>query len=412
MIREAKSIAWENGSNRMKALKQKLVVVLVACAAVCPGLAADWPPAVNTPSYRSVVESTNAAWLENVAQSLSNAQKLKPPYGMGGGAKGLRTAAYVRLGALATEESLAAVERLEQQARGQSILPRTAPLGTWNHPSWHNADSEVVPLAQAKTPGGRTYAVILPYLLGGSDVFLISTTTPEARTSWSRPVLVPGRTFPNVRESRLTAESEELLTFDYSQETSQASIRADGTLDNSKRDIQRTGHHQEIRLADVLRDTDHDGWTDFEEERLALDPNNPDTDGDGLADGMDPCPNFAPPQNAETNEDIVMIQKAVFATFGLSGSQNFLIVGTNSLQVQIWGYAGPIIYRNVPSAEWLDQHGSGTIFASWHVERTGDEARVGIGDYEGPRAGAGQTVLLKKIRGKWYAVGLKFGGGS
>lgn len=403
----------------MKSVKQKSVMAvlqiavgLAAWVSAGRGLAADWPPALNSPLLRSIAESTNVAWLENAASSLSTAQKLNPPYGMAGGAKGVRTAAYLRLGALGTEESLAAAERLEQQAREQSILPRTAPLGTWNHPSWHFADTEVKVLAQTKTPGGRTYAVILPYLLGGSDVFLISTTTPENQSSWSRPVMVPGRTFPNVRQCRLTAENEELLTFDYDQERSQASIRADGTIDYSKRDIQRTPHHQEIHLADVMRDTDHDGWTDLEEERLGLDPKNADTDGDGLADGMDPCPNFAPPQNVETNEDAVILQKAIFATFGLSGSQNFLIVGTNSMRAQIWGYAGPIVYRTVPTAEWLDQHGSGTIFTNWKVDRNGDEAQVGIGDYEGPMAGAGQTVLLKKIHGKWVAVGQKFGGVS
>lgn len=43
-------------------------------------------------------------------------------------------------------------------------------------------------------------------------------------------------------------------------------------------------------LADLRRDSDHDGLTDLEEGRLATDPADPDTDHDGLRDGDDPAP--------------------------------------------------------------------------------------------------------------------------
>jgi hypothetical protein len=45
-----------------------------------------------------------------------------------------------------------------------------------------------------------------------------------------------------------------------------------------------------IDLARLEADTDHDGLTDIEECRLGLDPQNPDTDGDGVRDGADPLP--------------------------------------------------------------------------------------------------------------------------
>jgi hypothetical protein len=390
------------------------IVANVGLAAPQPPPRANRPPSANTALFQSVEESTNVAWLENIAQSLTNAQTLAPPGGLGGSAKDLRAAAYARLGALATAESLAAVARIEQQARGQSIAPRTVPLGIWAHPCWHYGDSEVVPLAQTKTSDGRTYAVLASFassLLGAEDLFLISTTTPEVPASWFRPVLVPkhGQVFLNIQQPRLKVVNEDLLEFTYFHDPPLPPdfierYQARGTT-TPKPGEQRL----EIRLSAVLRDTDQDGWTDLEEQRLGLDPNKSDTDGDGLADGMDPCPNYAPTKGDESNEDVVILQKAVFATFGLSGARHLLIVQTNSPKAQIWGYAGPIIFQKDSVADWWAKHGSGGIFVSWSVTRTGDEAQVRLSDYEGSLAAGTQDIHLKKIRGKWIVVRREFG---
>ncbi|HWW62547.1 MAG TPA: hypothetical protein VN181_14335 [Thermoanaerobaculia bacterium] len=43
----------------------------------------------------------------------------------------------------------------------------------------------------------------------------------------------------------------------------------------------------------LTRDSDRDGMTDLLEERIVTDPNDPDTDGDGIADGADALPQVA-----------------------------------------------------------------------------------------------------------------------
>lgn len=57
----------------------------------------------------------------------------------------------------------------------------------------------------------------------------------------------------------------------------------------------KTGEPVELRasLADIMKDSDGDGLTDLAEDRLMLDPHNPDTDGDGIPDGEDTLPNLA-----------------------------------------------------------------------------------------------------------------------
>jgi hypothetical protein len=51
------------------------------------------------------------------------------------------------------------------------------------------------------------------------------------------------------------------------------------------------GLYLEIPFAELERDTDGDGLADLAEQRLLTDPANPDTNGDGTADGIDRTPN-------------------------------------------------------------------------------------------------------------------------
>jgi hypothetical protein len=55
-----------------------------------------------------------------------------------------------------------------------------------------------------------------------------------------------------------------------------------------------SGIYLEIPFADLERDSDGDGLTDLAEQRLLTDPGNPDTNGDGTADGNDRAPTIPP----------------------------------------------------------------------------------------------------------------------
>ncbi len=66
---------------------------------------------------------------------------------------------------------------------------------------------------------------------------------------------------------------------------------------------QQQGLMLRCSLAALRRDSDGDGVTDVEEARLATDPADPDTDHDGLSDGIDPAPLGA--EEPKTPEDEV-----------------------------------------------------------------------------------------------------------
>jgi hypothetical protein len=59
-------------------------------------------------------------------------------------------------------------------------------------------------------------------------------------------------------------------------------------------------------IAKLVHDADHDGMTDVEEARLATDPGDADTDGDGLPDAHDPAPLGA--AVAKTPEEKLWVQ--------------------------------------------------------------------------------------------------------
>lgn len=48
----------------------------------------------------------------------------------------------------------------------------------------------------------------------------------------------------------------------------------------------------QLDLTKIIKDSDNDGLTDIVENKMLLNPNNPDTDGDGINDGEDKNPRF------------------------------------------------------------------------------------------------------------------------
>jgi len=380
-----------------------LVAVLVWSAAHPISFAA-----ARADPFQMVERSDDVAWLERIASSLAEAGALQPPGGLARHAKDIRTAAYARLGALGTDESLAAARRVEQTARNQPITPDTVSIGVWTHPCWHFSDNDVRPLAQTEAPDGTTYALVCSAMLGDLDLFLISSRTPEDEESWSRPRLMPGETYRSIREPALTAKSNEVLIFSYIQEKPGPRNIMEGTVEPGQEAPLLGEQRREVVLEDLLRDQDADGWTDMEELRLGLDPREADTDGDGIIDGMDACPNFTRPEDHESDEDVEILQKAIFATFGLTDSRYLLIVGPESAKVHVFGYRGPVIYMD-DVEQWREEHGYGAVFVKWRVERDGNEAKVLISDYEAPLAAGSQYVFLNKIAGKWIVVRRELG---
>jgi hypothetical protein len=361
------------------------------------------PPDPNNPLVR-INSSTDVQWLERVASPAAAAPELRPGSGPANYAKGLRSAAYIRLGNLGTPESLAAIKRIETEAQKvQPAVKRSTP-GDFTHPGWHFSDSELRPLAQVTNANGVTYAIISSSLLGDLDLFLISSRTPSDASKWSRPLLIPNKTYRGIKEAQLTARGDELL-FSFLQEQPPGRALMEGTHDPGPAAPALGRRQWKLSIKQIENDSDADGWTDIEEERLGIDPNKKDSDVDGITDGRDVCPNFSVLDEDKTDDEIRMFQKAVFVTFGLSGSRHLLLVDPKVKPIHVWGYAGPVIYGHDVKS-WSEKHQYGAVYVSWRIRKraSNGDVIVEIVDYEGPLAAGGQDVKLRKINGEWVVI--------
>lgn len=87
--------------------------------------------------------------------------------------------------------------------------------------------------------------------------------------------------------------------------------------DRSKKILRKT---YKLSLNSMRKDTDHDGLSDLIEMRLGTDPDNPDTDGDGVDDYHDANPLAKPSSNA----DVLMLQQIFNGIF--NGRQSHIPV--------------------------------------------------------------------------------------
>jgi hypothetical protein len=356
---------------------------LIVIACLWTAVSAVAPPIAQGPEFdrgpiASIERSTDVAWLERVAASAAVARAAS----FAGMSKELRIAAYARLGAIGTPESLAAIARVEREMTAAPLTPPTVPLDVWPAVGWHMGDMDMSrePDAAAPPQNGMTYGVVQGMLLGGTDYFLISTRTPLDRGSWSRPKLV-APVPPDAAGDKATL-----------------AWRGPRTLL-----LTSAGRTMQIAIDEVERDSDGDGWTDLEEGRLGTDPHNPDSDGDGIPDGRDVCPLYAAP--GVVDDSSMVLQTAVFGAFALTGSRQLLYVTPRTPRVQLAGYGGPVIFdRAIPKSG----DGNGATYVGWTItSKTDTEAVVEVTDWEGLLAAGGQLVRLKRIAGRWVVVAVR-----
>lgn len=344
--------------------------------------------------------SSDVAWLESLAGDAEAARQATPPQFLW---KSTKEQAYIRLGAIGSVDAIAAARRIETAARDWPLVPPTVTLVDEIHPASHFGDRHPMPFATVAGPGGSTYALFALDALGGRDVFL--AVRPPGSASWARPLLVPNRTDLGLTEPALTWMDSGHLRLDFRVPTDprQAILRVwnrpPSTLDGTRQ-------HWDISVSAVRHDADGDGWTDIEEARLGLRPDDRDSDSDGIPDGEDVCPNYAATPTESADPEVAILQKVFFAAYGIHESPFVLLVNGRSRPIQLWGSRGPVLF-GVDRSEWIQRFGAGPPELSWKVTQLDGRAGTAIvtfSDFEGAMAAGGYTATLRRIDGDWFVV--------
>jgi hypothetical protein len=142
----------------------------------------------------------------------------------------------------------------------------------------------------------------------------------------------------------------------------------------------------EFAWSALRRDSDSDGLTDLVEERIATDPHNRDTDGDGIADAEDRLPQVARATTTAEGEVLARL-------FG-GGATHFLIGDRVSFPSK-----GRIVFFTPAEHARYEQKFGPSYFEAVEyllVRRDGKKAFVYI-----DQTWAGQTYELTKTKGGW-----------
>lgn len=339
--------------------------------------------------------STDVAWLEQIAASAEFLQsEWRRTVVRAAPARHFRADAYVRLGVLATADSLAAIARVEAALAGQRLFADGLDANqAWPGPFVGYADRPVQPAASAIV-GQRSYAAVLLETYGPFAVHVL-WQDPGAGSRWTRPYLA-------ARPSPLAWSFEPALSpragAFVARFTPLRTVPATATPPPSVR----------IDLARISDDGDGDGWTDFEERHLGLDPTRADTDGDGRRDDVDVSPLYAERPGADRDDEAAILRRALFAHYGLTGSRWAIFVRPGSRALQLEGHAGPVIFGvDLPTRDRVPTPPAirGGAQASWRVTRPApDRAEVVFTDSAGAAFHSTSRVIVHRVLGDWVVV--------
>lgn len=278
---------------------------------------------------------------------------------------------------------------------------KPGPRPTWQVQLMDTLDSKDIH-GEAKDANGKTWRLVSSYVLGnGGDLFIQAKTN----SGWDKPI------FTGFSTSR---------TF----------------LQEAPKTYKGIGVNKLIESEwvkvfpgdpDLTKDSDNDGLTNIVEERLGTDPNKADTDGDALADNVDPCPTAAPRTLGDTEKIVAACVEAHFFSGGYEYTPaNISVQGVEPFEM--YGYGGTLIWPKEGAKSGLDRsYGAGMNsigfspfiddfradakdYTKKPIVRFSDNgmtAETLISRYSGGLNGEGMNVKLKKIGDDWFVVEMR-----
>ncbi len=344
--------------------------------------------------------------LYNIATSEKEIQGFGVKHLLGMSNKDTKLAAFCRLGKIASAESMEKINQIIQLYHQKSTDHRLNIATMSLHPCWNFGDlGYPEPLAVTKH-NGKIYGVFFSDRLGKPDMYL-SVKDSVSDSIWSKPLL-----FATVGWAQYAYledyDGNHLKLIIKNQQKHGKDYKGDWIVDEvlGRDSIVLVKKVLFLNIDSISHDNDNDGLTDIEEFRYGLNPNNQDSDSDGIPDGIDPVPNTSVHNCSKTNKAI--LDAVFFAAFGLSNSDYLLLIENSTiLKVHFDNYRGKIIYRDYN--DWVKEHGAGVVKIQWNILNLFFWAKVEIINYVGPLAAGSQSFYLKRVKGRWVVYKTEIG---
>lgn len=306
-----------------------------------------------------------------------------------------RRAAYIHLPGTGGEAGIEAVLKVRQ---------KPGPRPTWQQTLMANLNSKNI-LNELKDSKGRTWRLIGSGVLGNySDLFI----QQKQASGWDSPVFVNVVT----QDSRMVRRKKD----------------ADTPLSYKGININKLVESEWVKVfpddPNLWKDSDKDGLTDLVEARLGTNPNKADTDGDGLNDSVDPCPNAAPRALDDREKIIAAAVEAYF--FNYSAMPPPALISVDKIKpFELLGYKAPLIWSGVEPGNGLNAiYGAGVNVIGFsppfdnfdenvskkniiEFSADGKSAQTTISRYSGGLNGEGLNVKLKKIGDEWFVIDIQ-----
>jgi hypothetical protein len=285
------------------------------------------------------------------------------------------------LGRVGTQDAVDAITEFELWSKTRFLKPPPFKFGQMNSDIDHIRPGNLEPLAKATDEKGKTWAIFAwaPYCT--RDIWL---TDSQKENSWSEPILLHAPAMLSLIDMA-QAGPDKPLRLEVKGDTVTATCN---------------GKTAKSSIAESLKDSDKDKLPDLVEGRLHTDPNNPDTDKDGVTDANDSNP-LTPKHNK--TDDVTQIRQAVFSVlFATSDCRDaiHLIDPGNSGKQEYYGYGG-FVLRGLKMRE-------GHVFVNFgEVEiliQLPTMAEASIYSTIGNEGNVVYRAKLKKIHGKWVVV--------
>jgi len=276
----------------------------------------------------------------------------------------LKACALAALGRTGTREAVAALARFDQWAEWRRTVPAPFSFGEKEFAIDHFGLTRLESLIRHKGSDGRWWAVFEWDKFGlaedeGGEPDLWVTSSTDSRF-WDPPILIERR--------------EPLM------------------------DWLREVAEDRSRLREFTNDSDADGLPDLVESRYATDPENQDTDGDGVDDGRDGSP-LTPAGRVSGDE--AEIRQAVFSALFATCDSDYPIYVVPRGEFSDQEYRG---YQGVILRSPAIKQGRVNITGIDVEMKSPTSAVADITDYEASEAASGHRAVLEKVHGRWVVV--------